>query len=439
MRGTCGKVILTTFLPDSLGLDIEWLPEYDVSVRQRMKPCTFDEIFAMSALTSGQDDVKSLRWSYIHFGSNARSCLEASRHSSDADHYLHELEHAHDNFWSMQPALREQEARYSRNLFAVESGQSCAYPVSQVASRLLADEVASMGCLAAQEITDHLLKFEDTKQAGEIFYRHAVGLSSSGRPDVQGHCHPANEQFVLRKKSHVAPKDQRAMPSSHSYSTQCELAMLAENFPQILLSPKHALVHPGIDAVMFDSSTSTVWLVQVTHGSHRPVSPLGLLFLLDAVRGSPYEPSPHHPWQFVFATREQSPKIFLQLSGKKRTQHFSMFFWRPRIKPFIMQLRDTDCDVHSSGDPAYEQWGFPCKAPLKSSPGLPRRLANLLTHLVPIPRHTTESNYVVQDKMASEIQGAIIRDSGVPGAQLLGDMTREQQLGPVDHYVRDED
>ncbi|KAG2141931.1 hypothetical protein DEU56DRAFT_795576, partial [Suillus clintonianus] len=47
MRGTCGKAIFTTFWPDNLDLDIEWLPEYNVVLRKWMKPCTFDEIFAM--------------------------------------------------------------------------------------------------------------------------------------------------------------------------------------------------------------------------------------------------------------------------------------------------------------------------------------------------------------------------------------------------------
>ncbi|KAG1775112.1 hypothetical protein EV702DRAFT_461783 [Suillus placidus] len=47
MRGMHGKAIFTTFWPDSLGLDIGWLPEYDVALRKWMKPCTFDEIFAM--------------------------------------------------------------------------------------------------------------------------------------------------------------------------------------------------------------------------------------------------------------------------------------------------------------------------------------------------------------------------------------------------------
>ncbi|KAG1741836.1 uncharacterized protein EDB91DRAFT_1129608 [Suillus paluster] len=451
MRGTCGKAIFTTFWTDSLGLDIRWVPEYDFADRQCMKPCTFDEIFAMSALTSGQDAVESLRWSYTHFGSNAHSCLQASHHSSDADRYLHELERAHENFWSMQPTLREREARNSRNLFAIEPGtpytDPLPYPVSQVASKLLADAVVSMDSSAVKEIADNLLKSEDTNGAGKIFYRHAVvalmsrsgGVFKLGRPDLQGLCHPANEDFVLRTKIHVAPKDQRAMTRSSTYTTQRELATLAENCPQVLLSPKHGLMHPGIDAVMFDDSTSTMWLVQVAHESHRPVSPYGLLFLLDVVRGSSYEPSPNHPWQFVFATRGQPTNIFFQLSGKKRTQYFSTLFWKPRVKPYIMQLRDTDRDVQSSSDP-YEQWGFPYKAPQKSShTGLPQRLAKSLAHLVPTSKHTTKSNLATQDKMASEIEGAIIQNSGVPGAQLLGDIAREQPLGPVDHYMRSED
>ncbi|KAG0697041.1 hypothetical protein DFH29DRAFT_948199 [Suillus ampliporus] len=299
-----------------------------------------------------------------------------------------------------------------------------------------------MDSAAAKEIANNLLKSEDTKEAGETFYRQAVvalmsrlgGTFTLGRPDLQGHCHPANEDFVLRTKVHVAPKEQRVMPSSYTYSTQRELAMLLENCPYILLSPKHGLVHPGIDAIMFDAGTLTVWLVQVTHGSNRPVSPHGLLFLLDVVRGTPYEPSPKHPWQFVFATRGQPTNIF-QLSGKENTQHFSIFFWKPRVKPYIMQLHDTDGD-NSSTNP-YEQWGFPCKTLQNSSPSLPRRLATSLAHLVPRFQHKTESDHTPQDKMTSEIYGAIIRDSGVPGAQLLGEMTREQERGPVDHYARD--
>ncbi|KAG1724574.1 uncharacterized protein EDB91DRAFT_124951 [Suillus paluster] len=190
---------------------------------------------------------------------------------------------------SMQPTLREREARYSHNLFAVAPGKShpdlFPYPMSQFASRLLVDKVVSMDSFTAKEIADDLIKSEDAKDAGEL-----------GRPDLHGQCHPANEDFVLRTKIHLAPKDQRDMAPSYTYTMQHELAMLAENCPQVLLSPNHGLVHPGTDAVMFDASTSTMWLVQVTHGSHRPVSPHGLLFLLDVVWGSPYEPSPKHPF-----------------------------------------------------------------------------------------------------------------------------------------------
>ncbi|KAG2135092.1 hypothetical protein DEU56DRAFT_807735 [Suillus clintonianus] len=450
MRGSCGKAVFATFWPDSLGLDVEWLSDCDIVLRKWMKPCTFDEIFAMSVLTSGQHDAKSLRWSYIHFGSNAHACLQISRHASDADHYLKELERAHDDLWTKPPILREPEAQYNRNLFAVEPGKTCAeplsFPVSQVATRLFAGEITSVDSAGAKETANTLLNSEDTKEAGEIFYRQAVvalmsrfgGTFTLGRPDLQGHYHLAQEELVLRTKTHLAHEEQRAMPSSFIYSTQRELAMLAEYCPQLLHTPQHALVHPGIDAIMFDSNKLTVWLVQVTHGTHgtsRPVSPEGLIFLLDVVRGSPYEPSPTHPWQFIYATRGQSTKTFY-LSGKERTQRFSMGFWLPRIKPYIMQLRDTDREVHSSSKP-YEQWGLPYKAPQKSSPSLPRRLANSLAHLVPRSRSTTESNITVLDKMTSEINGAIIRNSGVPGAQLLGEIVKEQYPGPLDHYVRD--
>ncbi|KAG2121250.1 hypothetical protein DEU56DRAFT_834536, partial [Suillus clintonianus] len=47
MRGTCGKAIFTTFWPDNLDLDNEWLPEYDAVLRKWIKPCSFDEIYAM--------------------------------------------------------------------------------------------------------------------------------------------------------------------------------------------------------------------------------------------------------------------------------------------------------------------------------------------------------------------------------------------------------
>ncbi|KAG1746938.1 hypothetical protein EDB19DRAFT_333724 [Suillus lakei] len=107
MWGNRGKAIFTTFWPDSLGLDIGWLSEHDVALRKWMKPCTFDEISAMSTLTSGRHKAKFLRWSYIHFGSNAHACLQVSHDTSDADYYLKELERAHDNLWSMQPTLRE--------------------------------------------------------------------------------------------------------------------------------------------------------------------------------------------------------------------------------------------------------------------------------------------------------------------------------------------
>ncbi|KAG1814352.1 uncharacterized protein BJ212DRAFT_367252 [Suillus subaureus] len=263
------------------------------------------------------------------------------------------------------------------------------------------------------------------------------GIFTLGRPDLRGHYHLAREELVLRNKTHMTYEGRRAVLPSFVYSTRRELAILAENCPQLLLTPQHALVHPGIDAIMFDDSSMTVWLVQVTPGSPRPVSPEGLLFLLEVVRESPYEPSPTHPWQFVQAIRGQPTNIFFHLSGKERTQRFSMSFWMPRIKPYMMLLRSTKTDVYSSGNP-YEQWGLPYKVSQKSSPRLPQRLANSMAHLVPRRRRTTEPS-AAQVNLTSEINDAIIRGSGVPGAQLLGEIEREQDPGPVNHYVRDDE
>ncbi|KAG2141930.1 hypothetical protein DEU56DRAFT_795574 [Suillus clintonianus] len=263
------------------------------------------------------------------------------------------------------------------------------------------------------------------------------GIFTLGRPDVQGHYHPTQEELVLLTKMDVEHEKQQTMPSNSIYSSQRELSLLAANRPQILHTPEHALVHPGIDAIMFDADKLTVWLVQVMHGTSRPVSPEGLLFLLDVVRGSPYEPSPTHPWHFVYVTRGQPTKLFFHLSGQERTRRFLTQFWEERIKPYVMQLHDTDLDVRSSSN-AYDQWGFPYKIPQRSSPSLPRRLANSLAHLVPRSRRTTESD-ITHDKMMSEIDAAIIRNSGVPGAQSLAEMVREQFSGPVrHHYVRDD-
>ncbi|KAG1852432.1 hypothetical protein DFJ58DRAFT_841867 [Suillus subalutaceus] len=131
-----------------------------------------------STLTPDQHKVKSLRWSYIHFGSNPHDCLQVSHDGSDADFYLKELERADDNLWSIQPTLREPETRYSHNLFAVEPGKTCAdplsFPVSQVATRLFAGEITSVDSAGAKETADTLLSSEVTKEACEIFYRQAV-------------------------------------------------------------------------------------------------------------------------------------------------------------------------------------------------------------------------------------------------------------------------
>ncbi|KAG0707717.1 hypothetical protein DFH29DRAFT_895072 [Suillus ampliporus] len=436
MWGTCGKAIFTTFWPDSLGFNVEWSSGYDVSLRRGMKPCNWDEIFAMSALTADKHDAEALRWSYIHFGSNVRTCLQVSRHTSHADHYLNELECAHDNFWNLHPALRELEMQYSRSLFAVQPGESrtepLPYPVSQVASRLLADGFASFDSSAAKDVVNNLLNSEDTKEAGETFYRQVVvalmsrfgGAFELGCPDSQGHCQPAHEDLDLHAK------DQRAVPSRYAYSTRGELAALAEKYPNILHSPEDALVHPGIDAIMFDASTSTVWLMQVVYRSPRPISPQGLLFLLGTFRGSAYEPSPIRPWNLVFASRGLPTTHFFQLSGPRNTQYFSSVFWDPRIKPYVMRLRNTD---DSSSSP-YEQWGFPHKIPRKHSPSVSQRFANSLAHLVHGPRRTTGSERA--DQVTAGLWGTLIRTSGVPGARLLADVMSEQPVGPSGFNMR---
>ncbi|KAG1756735.1 uncharacterized protein EDB91DRAFT_1094168 [Suillus paluster] len=424
MWGTCGKAIFTTFGPGSLGSNVEWSPGYDVSLRRWMKPCTWDEIFAMSALTADKHDPEALRWSYIHFGSNAHTCLQVTRHASHADHYLNGLECAHDNFWSLHPSLRELEAQYSRNLFAVQPGETrtepLPFPVSQVASRLIADGIASLDSSDAKDAVNNLLNSEDTKEAGEIFYREVVvalmsrfgGAFELGCPDSQGHCRPAHEDLVR---------------------TQGELAALAEKYPHILHSPEDALIHPGIDAIMFDAGTSTVWLMQVMYGSPRPISPQGLLFLLSAIRGSAYEPSPIRPWNLVFASRGQPLTNLLQLSGSKNTQFFTSVFWDPRIKLYVMQLRDTDSGMYSSST-LYEKWGFPYKTPRRSLPSFPRHLANSLAHLVRRPWRATGSECA--DQATAGLWGTLIRTSGVPGAQLLGEMTSEQPVGPNGFHMR---
>ncbi|KAG1753459.1 hypothetical protein EDB19DRAFT_1669442 [Suillus lakei] len=443
MWGACGKAIFTTFWPDSLGFKVDWSPGYEVSLQRWMRPCTWDEIVAMSALTAKKHDPGALLWSYTHFGSNARTCLEVSRYANHADHYLDELERAHDNFWRMHPALREQEAHYSRNLFAVQPGDTrtepLPYPVSQVASRLLADGIASFDPSSTKDAVYNLLSSEDTEEAGKILHRQAViallsrfgGAFKLGCPDSQGHCQPAHKNLNLCAKLDLVRKEERAiLPSSHTYSTPGELAVLAKNYPHVLHSPKHALVHPGIDAIMFDDSTSTVWLMQVTYGPPRPISPQGLLFLLSTVRGSTYEPSPVRPWNLVFVSREQATTGPFQLSGSKNTQFFSLTFWDPRMKPYVMELRDPDS---SSSDP-YEQWGFPYEIPRKHSLSLPRRLANSLVHLLHRERRKTRLDSA--DQETAWLWSTTIYTSGVPGAQLLGDMTREQPVGPNGFHTR---
>ncbi|KAG1827248.1 uncharacterized protein BJ212DRAFT_40808 [Suillus subaureus] len=446
MWGTRGKAIFTTFWLDSFGFKIDWSPGYEVSLQRWMKPCTWDEIVAMSALTANtheQHNPEALRWSYTHFGSNAHACLQVSRHPSHADYYLHKLECARDNFWFQHPVLREHEALYSRNLFAVQPGDTrtepLPYPVSQVASRLLADGIASLDPSIAKDAVCSLLNSEDAEESGKIFYRQAVialmsrfgGTFELGCLDSQGHCQPAHKDLNLCAKLDLAGKEEQAiLPSSYTYSTQGELAALAENHPHVLHSPTHALVHPGIDAIMFDDSTSTVWLMQVTYGHSRPISPQGLLFLLNTARGTTYEPSPIRPWNLVFISREQATTDSFQLSGSKETEFFCSVFWDPRIKLYVMRLRDTGS---SSSDP-YEQWGFPYKTPRKYSISLSRRLTNRLLHLLHRPRRETGLDKA--DQVTARIQGTIIQASGVPGAQLLGEMTSEQPVGPNRFHMR---
>lgn len=446
MWGTCGKAIFTTFWPDSLGFKIDWSPGYEVSLQRWMKPCTWDEIVAMSALTANKHekhDPEALRWSYTHFGSNAHACIEVSRHPGHAEYYINELECARDNFWFQHPILREHEALFNRNLFAVQPGDTrtepLPYPVSQVASRLLADGIASLDPSTAKDAVCNLLNSEDTEESGKIFYRQAAialmsrfgGAFELGCPDSQGHCQPAHKDLNLCAKLDLVNKEKRAiLLSSYSYSTQGELAALAKNYPHVLHSPKHALVHPGIDAIMFDDSTSTVWLMQVTYGHPRPISPQGLLFLLSAARGTAYEPSPIRSWNLVFVSREQPTTDSFQLSGSKKTQFFYSVFWDPRIKPYVMQLRDADS---SSSDP-YEQWGFPYKISRKHPLSLSRRLANRLVDLLHRPRRETVLDSA--DQVTARLWSTTIQTSGVPGAQLLGEMTREQPVGPNGFHTR---
>ncbi|KAG1756298.1 uncharacterized protein EDB91DRAFT_1091780 [Suillus paluster] len=429
MWGTCGKAIFTTFWPDSLGFNIEWSPGYDVALRQWMAPCTWDEIFAMSALTADRHNAKRLRWTYAHFGSNADICLQVSRHASYGDHYVDELECAHDIFWSLHPTLRELESQYNRSLFAVQPGDTrtepLPYPVSQFASKLLAEEIVSLYPSTAKVAIDTLLDSLDTKEEGETFYRQTVvalmfrygGTFELRCPDSEWNYQPADEGFFLRANSTATPKRRWA------YRTQGQLADLAENYPFILHSPEHSLVHPGIDAVMFDVSASTVWLMQVTYGSPRPISPKALRFVQDTVRGSAYEPTPLRPWNLIFVTRRQVIADSFQLGGSRKSEYFTSMFWDKRMKPYVMQLRDTDPGMHSSSTSfqhtPYQQWGFP----MWKSLSFPQRLANSLAHLVHGPWLATGFECV--DQVTMGLWGMFIR---TPGSHLLGYMTSEDSI-----------
>ncbi|KAG1754285.1 hypothetical protein EDB19DRAFT_642698 [Suillus lakei] len=228
--------------------------------------------------------------------------------------------------------------------------------------------------------------------------------------------------FSLRANSEVAHEVQLA------YRTQGQLAELADNYPHILHTPVHALLHPGIDAIMFDASTSTVWLMQVTYGSPRPISPHGLVFLLDAVRGSAYEPSSLRPWKLIFVTppRQDITDSF-QLGGSNKSEYFTSMFWDTRMKSYVMQLRNTDDDEHSSNS-AYMQWGFPLWK--NSLISLPRCLATL-AHLAQIPWRAIDSECVDQATMG--LWGTFIR---TPGSYLFGDMTSEQPSGSSGLHMR---
>ncbi|OJA11290.1 hypothetical protein AZE42_05696 [Rhizopogon vesiculosus] len=338
MWSTCGKAIFTTFWPGGLGFKIEW----------------------PGAVTAGDHDVEFLRQAYVHFGSNAYICLRVAQLPSRIDRYVNVLEGAHDHYWTLNSSMRELESQYSRSLFAVQppgdtrtepisypvsqfasrlladqivsSDPSSAmeysrslfavqppgdthtepicYPVSQFASRLLADRIVSSEPSSATEAVDNLLNLIDTRDAGEALYRHTVialmskfgGTFELRRPDWQGHCEPALEDFVLRARD-AAYKE-------------------------------HA-----------------------------------------------YEPSPLQPWKLIVATRGQPTPYPFKLSGSQENQHYYFQFWDPRIKSYFMHLCDTDHDLNSSSSP-YEQWGFPYQTARKNSNRLMRRLANWLGHLV---------------------------------------------------------
>ncbi|OAX38461.1 hypothetical protein K503DRAFT_856682 [Rhizopogon vinicolor AM-OR11-026] len=217
---------------------------------------------------------------------------------------------------------------------------------------ILADRIVSSDPSVAMEAVDNLLNSIDTRDAGET----CITILCH---NWQGHCEPALEDFVLCSLDE-AYGEQHIPPLIYTYYTQEQLLVLAKNYSYILLSPYHGLVHPGIDAIAFDAMNSTVWLIQVMYKSPRLISPKGL-FLLTAVRGSAYEPSPLRPWKLIIATRRQPTPCPFKLSESRENQHYYFQFWNPRIKSYFMHLRDTDRDLNPSNSP-YEQWGFPYKA-----------------------------------------------------------------------------
>ncbi|OJA11578.1 hypothetical protein AZE42_07510 [Rhizopogon vesiculosus] len=128
--------------------------------------------------------------------------------------------------------MRELVSQYRRTLFAVHppETQPIYYPVSQFASRLLADRIVSSDTSSAMEAVDDLLNLIDTRDAGTFELR---------RPDWQCHCELALEDFALRAQD-AAYKEQQLRTIIY-----------------IFLSPHHARVHPGIDAIVFDARNPT--------------------------------------------------------------------------------------------------------------------------------------------------------------------------------------
>ncbi|KAG0705157.1 hypothetical protein DFH29DRAFT_302623 [Suillus ampliporus] len=242
MWGTCGKSIFTTFWPDSLGFNIEWSPGYDVALQRWMAPCTWDEIFTMSTLTAGRHDAELLRWTYAHFGSNAHICLQASRRAGYANYYVDKLVHAHDTFWNLHPTLRELESQYNRSLFAVQPGDTrtepLPYPVSQVASKLIAEKIVSLYPSTAKEAID-TFDSPDTREEGKILYRQTMvalmsrfgGTFEFRCPDSQWHYQPSDEGFFLRANFKVTHQGRWAYRTQGPTCAACRELPVHSPFP----------------------------------------------------------------------------------------------------------------------------------------------------------------------------------------------------------------